>query len=69
MAGGWFVSTLGHVVALGLLGITSRYALHQITWQGLLVFSAFGYVIVLLAVFDQAVTLPDEHSGSNAGLD
>lgn len=69
MAGGWFVPTLGYVVALGLLGITSRYALRQITWQGLLVFTTLGYVMVLLAVLIKRPPFLTNTPGSNAGLD
>lgn len=41
----WLLPTLGYVVGLGALGVTSKLALRTLPWQQLIVWSGVGYVI------------------------
>lgn len=54
------VPTLGYVLAVGALGVSSKLALRTLPWQGLLVWMGAGYpivLVVLLALGDLDVTL------------
>ena len=45
----WIIPATGYVVALGLMGVTSKFAVQRIGWPELVVWTAAVYVIV--AVF------------------
>lgn len=52
MTSKWLVPTLAYVVALGALGVTSKFALRTLSWQDLVVWTTICYVatsIVLLS--------------------
>jgi bacterial/archaeal transporter family protein len=40
----WLVPTLGYVVFLGALGVTSKLALRSLPWQTLILCSGIGYI-------------------------
>jgi bacterial/archaeal transporter family protein len=46
MTGKWLVPTLGYVLLVGGLGVTSRLARRTLSWQDVVVWSGIGYVIV-----------------------
>ncbi len=45
----WIIPATGYVLALGLMGITSKFAVQRIGWPELVVWTAGAYVLV--AVF------------------
>jgi uncharacterized membrane protein len=47
----WLLPTLGYVVALGALGVTSKLALRSASWQVLLVIVGVGYVFTSALLF------------------
>jgi transporter family protein len=56
MRGGWLVPALGYMLVVGVSGITAKFALRQVTWQGLLAITTAGYfsvLVVLLATGQQ----------------
>jgi bacterial/archaeal transporter family protein len=65
----WFVPTLGFVALMGVLGIWSRYALKQVSWQGLIVVTALGYAAVILVMFLLRQPLGAQNRGANRSLD
>jgi transporter family protein len=65
----WFVPTLGFVALMGVLGIWSRYALKQVSWQGLIVVTALGYAAVVLVMFLLRQPLGAQNRGANRSLD
>jgi bacterial/archaeal transporter family protein len=65
----WFIPTLGFVALMGVLGIWSRYALKQVSWQGLIVVTAFGYAVVILVMLLLRQPLGAEKPGANRTLD
>ena len=50
MRGGWLFPALGYMVLVGVSGITAKFALRQVTWQGLLAITTAGYFIVLVVL-------------------
>jgi len=50
MTTSWLVPTLGYVLAVGALGVSSKLALRTMTWQGLIVWMGAGYAIVLVVL-------------------
>jgi uncharacterized membrane protein len=46
MTGKWLIPTLGYVLLVGGLGVTSRLARRTLSWQDVVVWSGIGYVIV-----------------------
>lgn len=42
----WLIASLGYVVAVGFVGITSKIALRQVSWPVLLLSSTLAYVIL-----------------------
>jgi uncharacterized membrane protein len=42
----WLVPTLGYILLVGGLGVTSRLARRTLSWQDVVVWSGIGYVIV-----------------------
>ena len=42
----WLVPTLGYIVLVGALGVTSRLARRTLSWQDVVVWSGIGYVVV-----------------------
>lgn len=46
----WLIPTLGYVIAMGALGVTSKLALRSIPWQGLIVVATAGYLITSAAL-------------------
>jgi bacterial/archaeal transporter family protein len=65
----WFIPTLGFVALMGVLGIWSRYALKQVSWQGLIVVTALGYAVVILVMLLLRQPLGAEKPGANRTLD
>jgi bacterial/archaeal transporter family protein len=65
----WFVPTLGFIALMGVLGIWSRYALKQVSWQGLIVVTALGYAAVVLVMLLLRQPLRAENTGTNRTLD
>lgn len=65
----WFIPTLGFVALMGVLGIWSRYALKQVSWQGLIVITALGYAAVILVMLLLRQPLGAEKPGANRTLD
>jgi transporter family protein len=65
----WFIPTLGFVALMGVLGIWSRYALKQVSWQGLIVITALGYAVVILVMLLLRQPLGAEKPGANRTLD
>ena len=65
----WFVPTLGFIALMGVLGIWSRYALKQVSWQGLIVITALGYAAVVLVMLLLRQPLRAESTGTNRTLD
>ena len=52
MTSKWLLPTLGYVLVLGALGVTSKLALRTLSWQDVLVWTTIGYIftsILLLA--------------------
>ncbi len=45
----WIIPATGYILALGLMGVTSKFAVQRIGWQELVVWTAAVYLIV--AVF------------------
>jgi transporter family protein len=52
----WLVPALGYVLALGILGVTSKLALRTLTWQELLPWTllAYGVAVAVLMALGQA---------------
>lgn len=48
--GRWLIPTLGYVVAVGALGVTSKLALRSVSWQAAIV-ATTGVYLVATAVF------------------
>lgn len=46
MTAKWLVPTLGYVLLVGALGVTSRLARRTLSWQDVVVWSGVGYVVV-----------------------
>lgn len=46
----WLIPTLGYVVALGALGVTSKLALRSMPWQGLIVVTTIGYILTSIVL-------------------
>jgi transporter family protein len=46
----WLIPTLGYVVALGALGVTSKLALRSMPWQGLIVVTTIGYIVTSIVL-------------------
>jgi transporter family protein len=44
----WFLPTLGYVVLLGLFGVTAKLALRTITWEQLLFWLPFAYLVWII---------------------
>jgi transporter family protein len=65
----WFIPTLGFVALMGVLGIWSRYALKQVSWQGLIVVTAFGYAVVILVMLLLRQPLGAEKPSANRTLE
>jgi bacterial/archaeal transporter family protein len=65
----WFIPTLGFVALMGVLGIWSRYALKQVSLQGLIVVTALGYAVVILVMLLLRQPLGAEKPGANRTLD
>jgi transporter family protein len=65
----WFIPTLGFVALMGVLGIWSRYALKQVSWQGLIVITALGYAVVILVMLLLRQPLGAEKPGATRTLD
>ena len=42
----WLVPTLGYILAVGALGVTSKLALRTLSWQTLIMWTGIGYVVV-----------------------
>jgi len=51
----WLVPTIGYVLALGALGVTSKLALETLSWQRLLPWTLVAYAVVvgMLLAFGQ----------------
>ncbi len=43
--GGWLLPTLGYVLTVGLLGVTSKLALRDMSWQELMLWLPISYVV------------------------
>lgn len=50
MTTSWLVPTMGYVLAVGALGVSSKLALRTLSWQGLIVWMGAGYAIVLVVL-------------------
>ncbi len=46
----WLIPTLGYVVMLGALGVTSKLALRTAPWQALVVIVGVGYIFTSLVL-------------------
>lgn len=46
----WLIPTLGYVVLLGALGVTSKLALRSLPWQGLVAVASFAYLLATVAM-------------------
>lgn len=46
----WLLLTLGYVVALGIVGVTSKLALRSLSWQDLLLVTALVYAATAAAL-------------------
>lgn len=66
---GWVTPTVLYVLLVGVFGISAKYGLRQVTWQGLLALTTAAYVLVLAVV--AAVGIPFRSTGGkgNPGLD
>jgi uncharacterized membrane protein len=42
----WLVPTVGYILLVGALGVTSRLARRTLSWQDVVVWSGIGYVLV-----------------------
>lgn len=50
MSAKWIIPTLIYIVAMGGLGITSKFALGNLRWQDLIMWSGIGYVLVVIVM-------------------
>jgi transporter family protein len=66
MRGGWLAPALAYMLIVGASGITAKFALRAITWQGLVAITTAGYVIVLLILLatGQPLRASDQHGNS-----
>ncbi len=69
MRGGWIAPTLGFMLLMGVLGIWSRYALRQVSWQGLIGLTALGYAVVVAVILVSRQPLRAKAPGSSPTLD
>jgi uncharacterized membrane protein len=46
MTARWLVPTVGYILLVGALGVTSRLARRTLSWQDVVAWSGIGYVIV-----------------------
>jgi transporter family protein len=63
----WIAPALAYIVLVGVLGVTSKYALRALEWQEVIVWSAVAYALVaaLLVVTGTPVRA---HGGFNGGM-
>jgi len=60
----WLVPTLGYVLALGALGVTSKLALETLSWQQLLPWTLLAYAMVVGVLLALGQTDWRWHSGT-----
>jgi bacterial/archaeal transporter family protein len=63
MTAKWLIPTLGYILVLGSLGVTSKLALRTLSWQDLLLWTTVGYIIT--SIFLLALNQADFHWESN----
>jgi len=66
----WIVPASGYVVALGLIGITTKVAMQHVGWQEIVVWTAAAYFVAVVVLFatGQMRTLHFDQSGAWAAL-
>lgn len=69
MRGGWLVPALGYMLVVGVSGITAKFALRQVTWQGLVAITTAGYFIVLVVLLAAGQPFRANNPHGNPTLD
>src|SRR3989442_1292560 len=66
---GWILPTLGYILLLGALGVTSKLALRTITWQQLVLWIPISYAVIAIGfVAFRGTRLPLGAGGAWAAL-
>jgi transporter family protein len=60
----WIIATLVFIPVTGALGITSKYALADLRWQDLILWTGIGYVLLVIVLLLLGVTRVQFVSGS-----
>jgi len=63
----WIPPTVGYIVLVGALGVTSKYALRSLSWQEVILWTAVAYGVTTVLLVATGTPLRF-HAGLNGGM-
>jgi transporter family protein len=63
----WIPPTVGYIVLVGALGVTSKYALRSLSWQEVMLWTAVAYAVTTVLLVATGTSLRF-HTGLNGGM-